>query len=130
MPRKKTVQQISAFQFDLKSRVISWKNGTTEIKMSNQNCSHALVDSKGTIVVLLIKNEGADKSELIGFDSIGQQNFKSFPPRGYRFSHLTLHPKAQIAVVCGGEEEVDGWYDWHFSIQPETGELKRIYPAY
>lgn len=51
-------------------------------------------------------------------------------PKNFSFSYLVKHPNASVAVVCGGDQAVEGWYDWHFSINPKNGSLERLAPAY
>lgn len=48
------------------------------------------------------------------------------PPTGYSFSHA----EPPLILVCRGEAPVDGWWDWRFAVDPATGELERIGPAY
>lgn len=48
------------------------------------------------------------------------------PPPGCSFSYAdTLS-----TLVCRGEAAVDGWWDWRFSVDLETGAMERIGPAY
>ncbi|CAM2010605.1 hypothetical protein [Acanthopleuribacter pedis] len=60
----------------------------------------------------------------------GRLMFQVKAPEGFSISYLANHPDAAAAVVCGADEKVDGWYDWHFAIDPKNGSLKRISPAY
>ncbi|MDB5692908.1 MAG: hypothetical protein JWO81_1971 [Alphaproteobacteria bacterium] len=47
-------------------------------------------------------------------------------PAGYTLSHF-----AEGAIVVGrGETPVDGWWDWHFEVDPENAALRRLGPAY
>jgi hypothetical protein len=49
---------------------------------------------------------------------------------GFIFSYLTRHPEIGIAVVCGRNEKVDGWYNWYFAIDVKIGKLTSHCPAY
>ncbi len=49
------------------------------------------------------------------------------PPTGFAISHLTNHPNAEAALVCGSlGDKVDGSYDWHFAINLKDGSTKRM----
>jgi hypothetical protein len=47
-------------------------------------------------------------------------------PDGYSLSHFS----EGITVVGRGEAPLDGWWDWHFEPDLETGRFRRVGPAY
>lgn len=47
-------------------------------------------------------------------------------PEGYSLSHFG----EGIDVVGRGEAPRDGWWDWHFEPDLETGAFRRLGPAY
>lgn len=48
------------------------------------------------------------------------------PPPGYAFSYAD----GPATLVCRGEAPVDGFWDWRFSVDEESGALERLGPAY
>lgn len=82
-------------------------------------------------VVLLLTGKGRFPLSLIGFDMLdGAERFRVCAPEGYKFSHLVRHPRESPAVVCQGAAQVDNFWDWHFAVDPMSGELRRFAPAY
>ncbi len=47
-------------------------------------------------------------------------------PDGYSLSHFG----EGIVLVGRGEAPFDGWWDWHFEADLETGTFRRLGPAY
>jgi hypothetical protein len=64
---------------------------------------------------------------LIGYDVEGNQLFHVTCPNGYSFLYLSSHLDADVAVVCGTENnQSESWPDFHFSVDHESGALNRI----
>lgn len=91
-----------------------------------RDLEQVLFTSARTGVVAL----GPERALLYGIGLDGTLKFEVQAPAGYSFSYLTQHPDLGTAVVCGAESEVEGWFDWHFSIDEESGALHRYCPAY
>jgi hypothetical protein len=81
-------------------------------------------------IIFILCGQELRKRRIIGVSADGTVRFKTHAQQGWIFSHLTKHPTAKMAVVCGSNEKVDGWYDWQFSIDPDTGSLSKHCPAY
>lgn len=84
---------------------------------------------KAKIILVLNDLGGNESIKLFGYEFDGNLKFKTTPPKGFTFSYLTEHPEIEVAVVGSSSEKIEGWYDWHFSINGKTGELKRWCPA-
>jgi hypothetical protein len=63
-----------------------------------------------------------------GLTTIAPDGARAFipAPPGYKLSHFA----EGNCVVGRGEAPVDGWWDWHFEVDAETGALRRLGPAY
>lgn len=83
-------------------------------------------DGKECVVVLLRSPES-----LLVFDWNGQLKRSFPPPEGFNFYYMMRDSDVGVSVVCVavGNTRVDGWQDWQFSINLETGELVRFSPS-
>jgi hypothetical protein len=109
---------------------VKWKSGSQQVKLNLSAVQQLkLYDSQD--LVLILTGEQACPDTLSAYDYTGQLLFRVPPPEGFAFSYLTGHCEVPIAVVAGSTDgQIDGWYDWHFSVDPQTGKLSRISPAY
>ncbi|QDV16052.1 hypothetical protein Pan153_06730 [Gimesia panareensis] len=109
---------------------VKWKSGSHWAKLILPAIQQVkLYDSQD--LVLILTGEQACPDTLSAYDYTGQMLFRVPPPEGFAFSYLTDHCQVPIAVVAGSTDgQIDGWYDWHFSVNPQTGKLSRISPAY
>jgi hypothetical protein len=114
---------------DLETGRISWLHGDKDVEVTVPELTGAMADSKGRNVFALFGDSNFNPTHLLGFSPSGSLLFRVEPPPGFRFSYLTLHPDAPIAVVAGGQSITEAFPDWHFSIRP-SGELKKLAPAY
>lgn len=121
--------EIERFSIDENSKTISWMAKGNKVKILCEDLHGARLFPKYKLVLALAGKEEYP-SKLIGYCIDGTEKFQVDSPQGFAFSYLTEHSTANIAVVCCGEKKVDGWYDWHFSVNPSTGELTRYCPAY
>lgn len=121
--------QIEGLSIDNGTDTISWFLEGKLIKVICKSVRQALVFPKVQSVFVLVGSEDYDWT-LIGFTVDGKKKFEVKAPEGYDFSYLTIHPTTDVAVVCNGNNYVDGWRDWHFSVEPSTGDLTRHCPAY
>jgi hypothetical protein len=108
---------------------INWNNNGVPVSVSCEFPSSAQLFASWR-VVLVLAGAAEFPTVLLGFALDGKKIFEKEPPEGFVFSYLTEHPTAGLAVVCGGKERIDGWYDWHFVVDPSTGELTKHCPAY
>jgi len=120
---------LDSLKVDKSTNTISWYLDKKPIKIVCENLDSAKLFSKFKIVIALV-GSGNYPSNLIGFSVEGNTKFEIKAPEGFVFSYLTEHPTAGIAVVCGGNEKTDGWYDWYYAVDPKTGKLTKHCPAY
>jgi len=106
---------------------VSWLRKEKKNIVSINNVHQAMATDDQEVIVL--SGKGEFPSILSGYTPEGEQTFHVPPPKGYTFSYLTMHPEVGVAVVCGGDERKDGWYDWHFAINPHDGSMKRHCPS-
>jgi hypothetical protein len=121
--------EIQDLLLDKINNTLTWCYDDNIISVKENDVQNAMVYKKYRMVIVLV---GQDKnpSKMKGFLSNGVLKFEHSPPEGFMFSFLTEHPDIGLAVVCGATNKVNGWYDWHFSINPKTGDMKRYCPAY
>lgn len=117
------------FSADKENNVISWRIDGELVSIECPDLDSAHLFTKVNLVIALV-GQGSYPSKLIGFSEKGVRKFEVDAPKGFEFSYLTEHPTAGVAVVCVANQRIDGWMDWHFSVNPSTGELKRHCPAY
>ncbi|WP_270180271.1 hypothetical protein [Alkalihalobacillus sp. CinArs1] len=81
--------------------------------------------------IIALIGESDFLSHLQGYNFEGEYLFEVTPPDHFMYSYLTEGANNEMLVVCSSSEgKVDGWYDWHFVIDENTGVLTRGYPAY
>lgn len=121
--------KITDFKINKDAGIITWNANGNSVAVSCENLDGAYLYSK-IETVLVLSGAGDFPTDLFGYSADGIKIFEKEAPEGFVFSYITEHPTAGIAVVCGGKEKIDGWYDWHFSVDPSTGKLSRHCPAY
>jgi len=67
--------------------------------------------------------DGAASARLVADDG---HTLPLTPPARYAFAYAD----GAATIVCSGEAPVDGFWDWRFSVDPRTGALERLGPAY
>lgn len=80
--------------------------------------------------ILALAGEGEFPSILFGFSIDGIKKFEVPPPDGFLFSYFTQHVATNIAVVCIAKICMEGWSDWHYSINTHSGNLTKLSPVY
>lgn len=107
---------------------LSWNYNGNVITLKIENIDNFLqVGDKKILLILQISKDNLLKLLIYNFK--GELLFDLSPPKGFLFSYLTKHPEVEVAVVCSSDDRIEGWYDWHFKIDPETGCLQRWCPA-
>ena len=80
-------------------------------------------DQKECVVVLLRSPE-----TLLVFGWDGRLVRTFLPPVGFELYYMQEHPRVGVSIVCVAAAPVDGWQDWQFAIDLETGSLERFSP--
>lgn len=109
---------------------IGWDYKNNKIILNVKNIQQIKLYEKKEIALLLVGEKINIAEKLYVYSFSGEERFNLFPPQGFSFSYLTNHPEVEIAIVCSSENSIEGWYDWHFSLDIKTGNLKRYCPAY
>lgn len=81
-------------------------------------------DQKKCVAVLLQSPES-----LLVFGWDGQMRRTFSPPPGFKLYYLTSNAQVGVSVVCITSTPIDGWTDWQFAMNLETGELERLSPS-
>lgn len=120
---------VSDVNYDENKSIITWKydghNQSLELKSVDQ---YELDQSNGFILVLTGTDSVPDSLYIIDAKDGSYRSLR--PPSGFDFYYLTNHPQLGASVVCVSENPVEGWRDWHFSVEPGTNNLSRAIPAY
>jgi hypothetical protein len=118
------------FLINIPDSTISWEINGKLVLIKCENLDNARAFPKANLVLVLVGKNDNYPSTLIGFSEKGVRKFEVNASEGFKFSYLTEHPTAGVAVVCVANKRIEGWMDWHFSVNPSTGVLKRHCPAY
>lgn len=120
---------LSNLRTDRASGHVSWISAGQSVRVHVPDVDSARIDpASDRVFVLSARTRFPDR--LFGFDASGRQLFCVTPPDGTQFSYLTSHPQSPMAVVCTARHQIDGWNDWHYAVDPDTGQLTRLSPAY
>ncbi|GEM_PF-2165216 len=120
---------INNLNLDSKNSIVSWENEGVQVSYNYKEIQNAIIYEEKMIVFLLVGNEPT-KRKILCLSCHGDLKYSIYPPDGWFFSYITKHPTAKISVVCGSNIKVEGWYDWHFAIDPYNGNLKKHCSAY
>jgi hypothetical protein len=107
---------------------VEWRHAGLPVRPKLRPVTSALFDKRWQVVFLLL-GEDRRRALLVGLDGAGHERFRVRCPAGYTFAYLTSHPLGP-AVVCGANRRVQGFRDWQFLIDRDTGRLARVDPAY
>lgn len=124
------------FSLDRLNGRINWHLQGHSVEIQHNNISEAQFYIEHDIVIVLTGDKLSDRKLLI-YALDGTLMFEKKPPSGYYFYRLssTYISMSSIApsVVCeGGKEHADsfGRSEWHFTINPKTGDLTKASLAY
>lgn len=79
-------------------------------------------------ILFVIKSSGVYPEELIIIESQGSELDKIMPPENFSFSYLSRSEDG-VSIICGGDEVVDGHWDWRFKYDYNSGLLEKVGPA-
>ncbi|MEB6533654.1 hypothetical protein RAC65_03990 [Pantoea sp. BS_8] len=107
---------------------VEWRYNGETITMFFTNIDQSLIDSSRNLLFVLDKKERLPK-RLSVINGSGKVLSTFFSPVNGDFYYLTITPEKEVLVVCVFSEKLDGWNDWHFSFNQDSGKLERIAPA-
>jgi hypothetical protein len=119
----------SAREVEVRRDGITWMFEGKRVTCPLKRVDSVMMDKKRRLVFALIGG-GPSSDELVCFLTNGEEKFRVRSPAGFHLRHLARGVNGDVQVVCGSSEEVDGWYDWHFAIDENTGALRRAEPSY
>ena len=106
--------------------ILSWDDGKDRLSFSADVDSYALDEDRNILFVL--NNIDSYPEELIILDSQGNELDKIMSPENFSFSYLSSSEDG-VSIICGGDEVVDGHWDWRFKYDYNSGLLDRVGPA-
>lgn len=119
------------FSVDMISGKVGWQLQDRQIEVHCKNIVSAELYIKHGII-MIISAENQMEKMLKGFALDGTLLFEKKPPKGYTFHYLSASNNLPTVVCSGGKENADAYGRnlWHFSINPQTGEMLKISLAY
>lgn len=119
---------VSDMSVDPMSEKISWRLDGGEVSLQVPGLITALYSSASNVIAVLSRVSGETALLLLSQD--GNIQHRLVAPSGFAFSHLVEHPEHGLCIVCNGDQEIAGWYDWYFKIESRRGSLMRVSPSY
>ena len=112
-------------EVDRPGGLVRWGEGKGRVEAAVPGAFDARYDpASGRILVLAREQESG---AIVILSRGGQRLGTITAPDGYAISHFV---DGGPAVVCQGEAPHEGWWDWHFTVDPRGGEMRRTGPAY
>lgn len=109
--------------------IIRWVNKGRTYQNNLNHIDQCMVDEKRQLIFIL-RGCLSFPNNLDVLDNVGRVVFSSLPPEGSTFYYLTKLISHEVVVVCSFEKKVDNWYEWYYSFDPKSCELRRFGPAY
>ncbi|MGN5526132.1 hypothetical protein RBJ15_07505 [Pantoea sp. BS_4] len=122
------MEKIESLKVKSDESIVEWKYNNKTLSMVFSNIDQALIDSSRNLLFVLDEKEGLPK-RLSVINGAGEVLSTFSPPVNGDFYYLTITPEKEVLVVCVFSEKLDGWNDWHFSFNQDSGKLERIAPA-
>ena len=120
---------INNFTCDKEKNELHWIYNTHQVAIVIDDLDLALVDEKRNVVFVLSKP--LPLPVLLTVLNIDGTLLSTFaPPEGASFSYLTLNDKKEVLIVCSFSEKINGWYDWHYSLDLDKKVITRMAPSY
>lgn len=119
---------VSEISVDPPSEKMSWRLDGGHVSLQVPGLITALYSSASNIIAALSRERGEAALLLVSID--GKVQHRLVAPSGFAFSHFVEHPEHGLCVVCNGDQEIAGWYDWYFKIESRRGSLLRVSPSY
>lgn len=111
--------------------VIQWDRGSSYLVIGSQRIplpgpigQVMSWDQEKCIAVLL---QFPESLLVFGWDGRMRRAFS--PPPDFRLYYLTSNARVGVSVVCVSSASINGWSDWQFGMNLETGELERLSPS-
>lgn len=107
---------------------ISWKLNGDQRSLLVTELEHVFYDSSAGVIAAI--SRGPDEARLLVIAPDGGVKHELAAPPGFDLSHIVEHPEHGLCVVCNGDQEINGWYDWYFKVDSRRGMLVRVSPSY
>lgn len=115
-------------EIDKDKSSVKWVFDDKEYNYIIENIDQTLEDECNKIIILSGPQAYPDRLTVI--DGCGVKLFSCYPPDGTSFYYLTKDSSNNILIACTFEEKIEGWYDWHYSLDLTNKDLVRGAPVY
>ena len=120
---------INNFTCDKEKNELHWIYNTHQVAIVIDDLDLAMIDEKRKLIFVLSKP--LPLPVLLTVLNIDGTLLSTFaPPEGASFSYLTLNDKKEVLIVCSFSEKINGWYDWHYSLDLDKKVITRMAPSY
>jgi hypothetical protein len=103
---------------DKEKSTLHWTCNTHQVTIFIDDLDLALVDEKRNVVFVLSKPSPLPMLlTVLNNEGVLVSTFP--PPEGASFYYLTLNDAKEVLIVCSFSEKINGWYDWHYSLDLE-----------
>ncbi|EKY3246746.1 hypothetical protein RBA21_004167 [Cronobacter dublinensis] len=115
--------------FNVDKTNVYWTVDAKEVSLHIEGLDQTMLDDHRQKVIMLC-NARPLPDKLLVLDEDGSEAFSFSPPDGAAFYYLTKNDIHEVLVVCVFHEKLEGWHDWHFSIDIKNKKLIKNSPAY
>ncbi|WP_336222848.1 hypothetical protein [Enterobacter bugandensis] len=120
---------INNFICNKEKNELHWIYNTHKVTIGIDDLDLAMIDEKRKIIFVLSKP--LPLPMLLTVLNIDGTLLSTFtPPEGASFSYLTLNDKKEVLIVCSFSAKINGWYDWHYSLDLNKKVITRMAPSY
>lgn len=114
---------------DKEKNTLHWIYNAHQVTVTIDDLDLAMIDERRKLIFVLSKPSPLPVLlTILNNDGVLLSTFT--PPECASFSYLTLNHQKEVLIVCSFSEKMNGWYDWHYSLDLERKELIRIAPSY
>jgi hypothetical protein len=112
-------------EVDAAAQKVAWRDAGEAVCVQIWGAFAARYDPDSDRLLVLTGKDGGAVQIL---SRKGERLATVEPPAGYAVSHFA--DAAGATIVCQGEARDGAWWDWHFTVDAEAGEMRRAGPAY
>jgi hypothetical protein len=114
-----------AIGVDAAAQQVAWREEGEVVRAGVPGAFAARYDPGSDSLIVLTRNGGGAVAIL---SRNGERLATVEAPPGYVVSHFA--DGAATTIVCQGEAPDGAWWDWHFAVDPQCGEMRKTGPAY